>query len=434
MTTQESSTRKDATNDNKSDYEQLKDLLLIRYLLSGEKNKNKDDWYISTNGTSANISYYDAWEYMIEHKKDLSIVYEPFTKAIDEVSFAIEEYKKIKNPSSRDFNKLIKVLTENTESVLKYCDTVTTDIINNVKDYATSAYNEAKKAADNANMAKNTQSLKRKYKSECDTLNSKKDEMAKKKDQFLYSLFIGSGKTRYETESEYFEKLNIEHPLIFKSIKEKFKYFNPAFHSMSPEGFNARLNFLHQCTRQGHTYEAKSENGVKTAHNLAFGRMPVCVLRIGDFINTRIIINNVNISYDNGGMQWDLNPEGIGVQPMYAKVNLGITIIGGQTLNGPISRLQNAVSFDYYANTGVYDDRADRISIGPDGEIIYDKVFGIKPENDLSDYTLYRNSVTGDKANDNSDYIDKAKANKEAYDEARKNVNDSNLTKGNNQC
>ena len=130
-----------------------------------------------------------------------------------------------------------------------------------------------------------------------------------------------------------------------------------------------------------------------TAHNLAFGRMPVCVLRIGDFINTRIIINNVQINYSKDGMQWDLNPEGIGVQPMFAEVSLGITIIGGQSLNGPISRLQNAVSFNYYANTGVYDDRADRYKIGNDGKIIgFDKLFVIGGETGLneSSYGLYQ--------------------------------------------
>lgn len=179
---------------------------------------------------------------------------------------------------------------------------------------------------------------------------------------------------RYETEAEYFEKIKFNNPLIYKTLTEKFKYFTPAFHSISPEGFNARLTFLQQCTRQGHTIEASDVNGyAKTAGNLSFGRMPVCVLRLGDFINTRIIINNLSINYADGGMQWDLNPEGIGVQPMFAKVNLGITIIGGQSLSGPISRLQNAVSFNYYANTGVYDDRSDRIQISS-GEVSNDEV------------------------------------------------------------
>ena len=137
----------------------------------------------------------------------------------------------------------------------------------------------------------------------------------------------------------------------------------------SPEGFNARLTFLHQCTRQGHTIEAPSlSNYERTAGNLAFGRMPVCVLRIGDFINTKVIIRSISLSYGNGGpMQWDLNQEGIGVQPMYAKVSMQITILGGQSLEGPINRLQNAVSFNYYSNTQVYDNRSDVISERVDG-------------------------------------------------------------------
>ena len=167
---------------------------------------------------------------------------------------------------------------------------------------------------------------------------------------------------RYETESEYFSKLKEDDPIIWKKIKDKIKYFDPAFHSMSPEGFNARLTFLQQCTRQGHTLEQRnsSDNYTQTANNLAFGRMPVCILRLGDFIYSRIIINTMSISYGDGGIQWDLNPEGAGVQPMMAKISMGITILGGQSLEGPVSRLQNAVTFNYYANAGVYDDRADR--------------------------------------------------------------------------
>ena len=56
----------------------------------------------------------------------------------------------------------------------------------------------------------------------------------------------------------------------------------------------------------------------------------------------------------------DINPEGIGVQPMFAKVSLTLKLIGGQSLEGPITKLQNALSFNYYANTGVYDNRSDR--------------------------------------------------------------------------
>ena len=185
-------------------------------------------------------------------------------------------------------------------------------------------------------------------------------------DEILNGLLRSSGDTQYPdyNEGDFFAKLEDIDNFAYQKIKEKIKYFEPAYHSISPEGFNSRLTFLHQCTRQGHTLE-RSENAIEniysTAGNMAFGRPPFCVLRIGDFINTKILIRNINIVYQNGnGMQWDMNPEGAGVQPMFAKVTLQIEIIGGQSLDAPVSRLNNAVSFNYYANTGVYDNRADR--------------------------------------------------------------------------
>jgi hypothetical protein len=55
---------------------------------------------------------------------------------------------------------------------------------------------------------------------------------------------------------------------------------------------------------------------------------------------------------------FDINPEGIGVQPMIAKITLGFDFIGGHGLANPIKQLQNALSFNYYANTEIYDERA----------------------------------------------------------------------------
>lgn len=184
---------------------------------------------------------------------------------------------------------------------------------------------------------------------------------------------------RYDDEYRFFRRLEKESPLIFKKIVDKVKYFNPAFHSLSPEGFNARLTFLQQCTRQGHTVSASESTNLgltPTAGNLSFGKMPVCVLRIGDFINTRIVIESMSIDYKNGDiMQWDLNPEGAGVQPMLANITLSVVLLGGQSLDGPINRLQNAVTFNYYANAPVYDDRADRIVNNYDGTITYKHLF-----------------------------------------------------------
>ncbi len=166
---------------------------------------------------------------------------------------------------------------------------------------------------------------------------------------------------RYDEEYNYFQKVNETDDMVKKYIVDKVQYFDPAFHSITPEGFNGRLTFLHQCTRQGPTSAQSDLSGSqpKFAGNLAFGRPPVCVLRIGDFFNTKIIIDSLSINYDNGGITWDLNPEGAGVQPMIANIDITFKFLGGSDISGPIARLQNAVSFNYYANASVYDKRAD---------------------------------------------------------------------------
>ncbi len=171
--------------------------------------------------------------------------------------------------------------------------------------------------------------------------------------------------SRLYKECDYFYKLEQDNPFIFNHIKEKLKFFSPGFHSTTPEGLNSRLNFLMQCTRQGPTINSTQDstnNSNTKPDNLAFGRPPVCILRIGDFYHTKIIMENVGFSFDP--LVWDLNPEGIGVQPMIVTVDISFKFIGGSSLAGPINRLQNAVSFNYFANTEVYDGRADRIKNG----------------------------------------------------------------------
>jgi hypothetical protein len=161
-------------------------------------------------------------------------------------------------------------------------------------------------------------------------------------------------KRRFYNEADFFEKLKITDPLVFDTLKQKIRYFDPAFHSMTPEGFNSRLTFLLQCTRQGPTI---ADSG---AANLAFGPQPVCILRIGDFYNTKIMMDNLSIDYEP--LVWDLNPEGVGVQPMIANVTISFKYIGGSSLYSPINKLQNALSFNYFANTQVYDPRADYVA------------------------------------------------------------------------
>jgi hypothetical protein len=152
--------------------------------------------------------------------------------------------------------------------------------------------------------------------------------------------------------------MEVYEPHSYKTISEKIKFFHPAFHSMTPEGFNGRLNFLHQCTRQGTNIGTET---IDFTTNLAFGRPPVCILRIGDFFHTKIIINSMTITYDNAGqVKWDLNPEGF-VAPMIADITLGVSFIGGQALTAPINRLQNAMSYNFYASMNMFEPRADSV-------------------------------------------------------------------------
>jgi hypothetical protein len=148
--------------------------------------------------------------------------------------------------------------------------------------------------------------------------------------------------------------------MVYDNLKEKLKFFQPAFHSMTPEGLNSRLTFLQQCMRPGDTIPTVKSVGGKdvleynNATNTSFGAPPVLILRIGDFYNTKIIPTSLGFTYDN----LDINPEGIGVQPMIANVTMGFNFVGGSGLKESVDKLQNALTFNYYANTEIYDDRA----------------------------------------------------------------------------
>jgi len=162
------------------------------------------------------------------------------------------------------------------------------------------------------------------------------------------------------SECNYFDMVKGEDPNFYDNMRQKLKHFHPAFHSMTPEGLNSRLTFLQQCVRPGDTIQTKGDDGKMIANdavNTSFGTPPVLVLRIGDFYNTKIIPNSLSITYDP--LVLDLNPEGIGVQPMIANVSMGFAIIGGMGLKEPVNKLQNALSFNFYANTEMYDERAD---------------------------------------------------------------------------
>lgn len=197
-------------------------------------------------------------------------------------------------------------------------------------------------------------------------------------------------KLRYDQEYYFYRNYMADHPFVFNKLREKIKYFNPAFHSMTPEGFNGRLTFLNQCTRQGATMTRSDSLAGTTANNLAFGRPPFCVLRLGDFYHQMIVIESVSYNFDvSGDLQWDLNTEGNGVQPMLCDVQISFKFIGGGDIAGPVRRLQNAMSFNYYANTSFYDNRADRVvyeendvTMGGAGnnKVLADKTYTFEPD------------------------------------------------------
>ena len=172
------------------------------------------------------------------------------------------------------------------------------------------------------------------------------------------------------TECDMFEYMEVYEPHTYKTISEKIKFFHPAFHSMTPEGFNGRLNFLHQCTRQSQNIGV---DGIDNLTNFAFGRPPICILRIGDFFHTKMIIKSLGIDYEQP--KWDLNPQGF-VAPMIAKITLSVEFIGGQSLIAPINRLQNALSYNFYASMNMFDPRADSVYLTADSTIKPDGLQG----------------------------------------------------------
>ncbi len=85
-----------------------------------------------------------------------------------------------------------------------------------------------------------------------------------------------------------------------------------------------------------------------------------------------------------------MNPEGIGMMPMFADISINFVFLGGSDLAGPIARLQNAVSFNYYANASVYDNRAEKVEYDPNGSGKEIKFKGY----------LYPNMYVGDRLNE----------------------------------
>jgi hypothetical protein len=120
------------------------------------------------------------------------------------------------------------------------------------------------------------------------------------------------------------------------------------------------------------------------ALNTSFGAPPILILRMGDFYHSKIVPTSLGITYDP--ITFDLNPEGIGVQPMIAKITLAFNFIGGHGLKEPVEELQNALSFNYYANTEIYDERATATeSTEARDKYMVEKILSNQPKTTTSD-------------------------------------------------
>jgi hypothetical protein len=203
------------------------------------------------------------------------------------------------------------------------------------------------------------------------------------------------------TECDYFEVIKESNPMVFDTIKDRVKFFNPAFHSMTPEGLNARLTFLHQCTRPGQTIPIIGPDGrpkYNDALNTSFGAPPVLVLRIGDFFNTKIIPTSMGLTFE----QLDINPEGIGVQPMIVKVSLGFDFIGGHGLKEPVE--ENIVSKIVEALND-YNKKSDEVvEFSYSGFLFYKTLSRILGSDKKASSFLFNNGIDGLK-NSVNDYI-----------------------------
>ena len=124
-------------------------------------------------------------------------------------------------------------------------------------------------------------------------------------------------------------------------------YYKPTFHSQTPFNFWERYTFLQQCSRPGRTIGDNTNMPV----NSIFGKQPSFILRIGDFWHSRVVINSIQFKFGNDGTTWDLNPEGMGVQPNICTVTLDVALLGGMSMKHAIDRIQTAVDQNFAANS-----------------------------------------------------------------------------------
>ena len=196
--------------------------------------------------------------------------------------------------------------------------------------------------------------LDRKVEIVFNTTNSINENIAKEVDNKTKESNINKQNVITKDEKKkpesYFKRFEDKENVIFNEIVKKIDYFHPAFQSQTPEDLNTRVVFLKQCARQAPI----SDDKIQTK-NLVFGKQPVCILRIGDYVHTKVIINDISFQYES---TWDLNPEGIGVQPMFVNVSLSMNVIGSQDITGPLNELKTALSYNLTANNSIYNKKA----------------------------------------------------------------------------
>jgi hypothetical protein len=323
------------TGDDNSDYNlsMRRSHSIVKYVIETLKSNVKDKWEFK-NVTSKEFSPgFEVFPIEVNYTLNLDLGFDGLDKSI---IFRTINYGKQKNVDNVDCGKVIYTETNlNKFSPLSYgCRQSTVSI-----DYDTKT---------NVDGPSNVSSIRMSPTGNVST-NKTKPPIDLMKRIIMKTL----------SEEFYFKKLEETSPMIYSSLKEKLRYFHPGFHSMTPEGLNSRLTFLQQCLRPGNTIPIKgsSDDSDINARNTTFGPPPVCVLRVGDFYNSKVVIRDLNIQFEEN--VWDLNSEGIGIQPMIATVTIQLNFLGGHGLERPIERLQNALSSNFYANTEMYDERSE---------------------------------------------------------------------------
>jgi hypothetical protein len=129
---------------------------------------------------------------------------------------------------------------------------------------------------------------------------------------------------------------------------DKVDYYKPTYHSQTPFNFWERYTFMHQLTRPGSTLDKL--NNSQMAVNSIFGKAPSVIMRIGDFWHSRVIIHSIQFEFGDE-MTWDLNPEGMGVQPNLCTISMNITILGGMSMKYAVDQIQTAIDQNFLANS-----------------------------------------------------------------------------------